>query len=252
MKLKIASYNISGGFYNIDDKTEYLDKKAVETVDSKLLKQIIETINNNDIDVICFQEIITTERVQYIKSLFDGTNLKYFEIFELSESNIIKNTNCGLAVFSRYPIEVMKKELFPNPELTKTTKSGNTYYSYDKGYMLVKIKINDDIIKLLTHHGFPYGVFDSNPEENANVFMFFDDVIEKYNPDVITGDFNAEDFMSLMNKTANKYFRTINSITTVKGKKQDDILIRKNKKYSSGVLKLLSDHYMVITVVDLL
>ena len=38
MKLKIASYNISGGFYNSDDKTEHLDKERVENVDDKMLQ----------------------------------------------------------------------------------------------------------------------------------------------------------------------------------------------------------------------
>ena len=69
MKLKIASYNISGGFYNSDDKTEYLDKERAENIDNNMLQQIIETINAEDIDVICFQEIITTERIQYIQSI---------------------------------------------------------------------------------------------------------------------------------------------------------------------------------------
>ena len=250
MKLKIASYNISGGFYNSDDKTEYLDKERVENVDDKMLQQIVETINNEDIDVICFQEIITTERIQYIQSICNRTNLKYFEFYELSESNIVKNTNCGIAVLSKYPMKTIQKELFPNPGLIKTTSSGNTYYIYDKGYMIVNLNVNNKEISLLTHHGFPYGVFDSTAEENMQVFKFFDDAIEKYNPDIITGDFNAENFMSLMEKTDDKYFRTIDNITTVKGKKLDDICLRKNNKYSSKVLRLLSDHYMIITVAD--
>ena len=112
MKLKIASYNISGGFYNKEDKTEYLDKERVDNVDDKLLNQIIETINNENIDVICFQEIITTDRIKYIKKICDGTNLKNYEFYELSECNVVKDTNCGIAVLSRYPLEVIKRELF--------------------------------------------------------------------------------------------------------------------------------------------
>lgn len=252
MKLKIASYNISGGFYNSDDKTEYLDKERVENVDDKMLQQIIETINAEDIDVICFQEIITTERIQYIQSICNRTNLKYYEFYELSECNIVKDTNCGIAVLSKYPIEIVQKELFPNSGLTKTTSSGKTYYLYDKGYMIVCLNVNNKEISLLTHHGFPYGVFNSTAEENPEVFKFFDDAIERYKPDIITGDFNAENFMLLMDKTDDKYFRTIDNITTVEGKKLDDICLRKNNEYSSKVLRLLSDHYMIITVVDLI
>ena len=152
MKLKIASYNISGGFYNDEDKTEYLDKESATNVDDRLLKQIVETINNKDIDVICFQEIITTERIQYIESICQNTKLKYYESYELSKNNIVKDTNCGIAVLSKYPLEVLKKELFPNPGLTKTTSSGKTYYLFDKGYMIVNITIENKKIKLLTHH----------------------------------------------------------------------------------------------------
>lgn len=252
MKLKIASYNISGGFYNSDDKTEYLDKERAENIDNNMLQQIIETINDENIDVICFQEIITTERIQYIQSICNRTNLKYYEFYELSECNIVKDTNCGIAIISNYPMKLVQKELFPNPGLTKKTSLGNTYYLYDKGYMIVNLNVNNKEISLLTHHGFPFHVFDSTAKENMQVFKFFDDAIEKYNPDIITGDFNEEDFMSLMKKTAGKYLRAVDNVTNVEGKKLDDICLRKNDKYSSKVLKLLSDHYMIITVVDLI
>ena len=251
MKLKIASYNISGGFYNDKDETEYLDKARVDNVDDKLLNQIIETINNENIDVICFQEIITTDRIEYIKKICDGTNLKNYEFYELSECNIVKNTNCGIAVLSRYPLEVIKRELFPNPGLIKTTKSGKTYYLYDKGYMVTNILIDDKKIKLLNHHGFPYGTFDSTAEDNKQVFEFFDNRVNEYNPDIISGDFNVNDMMSLMPNMNGKYIRTINNITTVEGDKLDDILVHRNIKYSSNVLKLLSDHFMVISVIEL-
>ncbi len=252
MKLKVASYNISGGFYNSDDKTEYLDKERAESVDDKMLQQIIETIRKERIDVICFQEIITTERIQYIQSISNETDLKYFDFFELSECNIVKDTNFGLAILSKYPIKTTKKEFFPNPGLTKTTSSGNTYYMYDKGYMIIDITMNGKSIKLLNHHGFPFRVFDSTAEDNTQVFEFFDEAIEKNDPDIIVGDFNVEDMMSFMKKTKNNYIRTIDNVTTVKGRKYDDILIHKgNDNYSSNILKLLSDHFMVISEIDL-
>lgn len=250
-KLKIASYNISGGFYNDEDKTEYLDKERVDNVDDQLLNQIIETINNEDIDVICFQEIITTERIQYIKRICDETNLKNYEFYELSECNIVKDTNCGIAILSKYPLEIIKRELFPNPGLTKTTSSGKTYYLYDKGYMVSNILVDGKNIRLLTHHGFPYGTFDSTEQDNLQVFEFFDSRINEYKPDIITGDFNVEDILSLMPITKENYIRTIDKITTVEGKKLDDILVRKNVNYSSNVLKLLSDHFMVISEIEL-
>jgi exonuclease III len=247
---KVANFNISGGFYIGNEDIEYLDREAVDNVDNRLLNQIIDTINNENIDVICFQEIITTKEVKYLESIADNTKLKYYDYYELSECNIVKNTNCGIAIFSKYPIHTIKKELFPNPRLSKTTSLGNTYYTYDKGYMICSIKL-DNNISILTHHGFPYRRFNSTPEDNKTVFKYFDDVISNYNPDIITGDFNAENFMDLMINTSKKYKRTINSITTVDGKKYDDILVRNNVNTSTKIIKLLSDHFIIIDTMEI-
>ena len=240
--MKIASFNISGGYYIGNEDNEYLDRESSNTIDNRLLKQIIEVINNENIDIICFQEIITTKEIKYMDSIIENTELKYYDYYELSPNNLVKDTNSGIAIFSKYPINSIKKELFPNPMLLKTTDSGKTYYTFDKGYMLCEI--NNKTI--LTHHGFPYRRFNSTPEANRDIFSFFDEVIDKYHPDIVTGDFNADDFMTLMPKTNNKYQRTINDITTVDNKKFDDILINKNINYSKKIIKLLSDHFIVM------
>jgi len=248
--LRIANYNVSGGFYIGDESTEYLDREAVDSIDNKLQNQIINTINDEQIDIICFQEIITTKEVGYLKAISDKTALKFYDYFELSECNIVKDTMCGIAGFSKYPLKCLKKELFPNPRLAKTTSSGNTYYTFDKGYMLCEIEKENDKVTVLTHHGFPYRRFDSTPEENPLVFSFFDNVIMDNNPDIVTGDFNADDFMGLMEKTNEKYQRTINAATKLDGKKFDDILVRKGVAYSSKIIQLLSDHFMIVDTIS--
>jgi len=114
--------------------------------------------------------------------------------------------------------------------------------------MISEIEKNGMKFKILTHHGFPFRRFDSCPENNKQVFEFFDNVIDKYNLDIITGDFNTENFMELLNGFSLKYKRTINDITTVDNKKFDDICVLKNIIYESKTVKLLSDHFIVITV----
>ena len=141
MKLKIASFNISGGFYEDDQTVDFFDKKTSENIDSKLLNDIIKNINEEDIDIICFQEIITTERINYINRIMENTNLKYEEHFTLSPCHIIDNTDCGLAILSKYPLGGSIKQLFTNPKLSKTTSSGNTYYTYDKGFLITIVPL---------------------------------------------------------------------------------------------------------------
>ena len=70
VNFKIASLNISGGFYIGSEEKEYLDRESVDAIDNKLLQQIINIINSEELDVICFQEIITTERIKYIQRFY--------------------------------------------------------------------------------------------------------------------------------------------------------------------------------------
>lgn len=250
MKLKIASYNVSGGFYIGDESTEYLDREASDKIDNRLLTDLIEIINKENIDVLCLQEVITTERIKYIDQIKESTNLKYSESFELSPCNLVKDTDCGLAILSKYPLSNTQKQIFTNPKLSKTTSSGNTYYTYDKGWLLTTLMLNDENKTILTHHGFPYRRFNSTPEANPNIFLEFDEVIKNNNIDIITGDFNADNFEELMPHTKENYIRTINTITTVDDKKFDDILIKQEINYNSEIKKSVSDHYMVITTIE--
>lgn len=250
MKLKIATYNISGGFYEDDQSVDFFDKSKSDDIDLRMLNETIKIINEENIDIICFQEIITTERIGYIKRLSDGTNLKYYEQFETSPCHLVENAEMGIAILSKYPIESSIKKMFTNPRLSKTTSSGNTYYSFDKGLLISKVNINGNYISVLTHHGFPFRRFNTTPEANESVFVEFDNFIKELNPDVITGDFNAEGFIDMMDYTRDNYIKTIDVPTTDDGKKFDNILIKNGKNYTTKIIESLSDHFVVIEEIE--
>lgn len=251
MELKVASYNISGGFFRDDQSVDYLDREKANDIDLGMLDDVVRIINEENIDIICFQEIITTERIHYINKIIEKTSLEHEEHFELSPCNAVENTECGLAVLSKYPILDCVKQIFTNPRLSKTTSSGKTYYTFDKGFLMVKIKVNDILVSVLTHHGFPFGRFNSAPEKHEEVFLEFDNYIKGYNPDIIAGDFNAENFMSMMPYTRRTYVKTINEATKDDGVKLDNILLKRGVEYSSKVIRSLSDHYVVIDKIKL-
>lgn len=246
MELKVASYNISGGFYENNQKGDFFDKDKSKDIDLELLNDIIRIINNGDIDIICFQEIITTKRIDYIGSILNETNLKYEEHFELGPCSSVENLESGLAILSKYPIVGCVRQLFTNPKLSKTTSSGKTYYTFDKGFLMVKIKVNDVLVSVLTHHGFPFGRFNSAPEEHEEVFLEFDNYIKEFDPDIVTGDFNSENFMEMMPYTRDTYVETINEATKDDGVKLDNILLKRGVDYSSKVARSLSDHFIVV------
>lgn len=251
-KLKIASYNISGGFYVGNEDEEYLDRAAVSSIDNRLLTEIIDTINNEKIDIICLQEVITTESVQYIEKIVAGTELKHYDHITLSPCNIIENTDAGLAILSRYPIDRTIKDFFPNPNIKFTTASGNTYSTYDKGYMIAYIVLdNTHKLRIFNHHNFPFRRFGSTAKDNMTVFEHFNEVIFGNEPDIVVGDYNTEDYLELVPELSKNYIRTINAITTVDGKSFDEIMLKKDTHYSSKIIKGLSDHYMVTAEIEI-
>lgn len=247
--MKIATYNISGGYYVGDESTEYLDRAPAENFDNKMLNEIIDVINQKDIDIICFQEIITTKEVKYIETIVQNTNLKNFDYIEIHNCNLVKNTRNGAAILSKYPILRTIKGFFPNPLLSKTTASGKTYQMYNKGYMISQIDINEKTIQVFNHHNFPFRRFNSEARLNQEVFNHFNNVIKTLKPDYIVGDFNTEDYMELVEELRNNYSKTVNSVSTIDGKSFDEILVKKGTKTSLETMKLLSDHYLEIVTI---
>ena len=250
--LRVAQFNISGGFYVGDESEEYLDREAATKVDDSLFRETIEIINSEQIDIVCFQEIITNEEVAYIENIMKNTELNYKEIIELSPCNLVKDTDCGLAILSKYPITDMEAGLFKNPKLSKTTSSGNTYYTYEKGYLMIEVVVNGEKITVLTHHGFPFRRFNSTPEANPKVFKEFDSIIKKLEPTVVTGDFNAERFYDMMDYTRESYQKGFDEVTTVDNMKFDNILTLNDiKMENQKTRKTLSDHFMLIADIKL-
>lgn len=251
MKLKIATFNISGGVYEDDQSVDYLDKSQFERIDTRLHNDIVRIANEEQLDILCFQEIITTESFHYIDKILAETELKYTATLELSPCNTLKDARCGIAILSKYPLTEGAKELFTNPMLAKTTSSGNTYYTFDKGYQTVTVELGEKKITLLNHHNFPFRRFNSTPEANPAVFAEFDSKIAALTPDIVAGDFNAEAFLGLMPYLSDHYVKTIDEGTTDDGKKFDNILVKKGTATSAKLVKSFSDHYMVVAEIEL-
>ena len=89
-----------------------------------------------------------------------------------------------------------------------------------------------------------------NCEIVLEVFIEFYNFIKELNPDIILGDFNAEAFIDMMDYTRDNYIKTIDVPTKYDGKKFDNILL-KNNNYSSKIIKSLSDHFMIVSEIEI-
>lgn len=252
MELKIATWNISGGVSKDVSVEEYFDQDKSQEIDKTFLNEIIKIIKEKEIDIISFQEIITTMSIKYIETIAEKTDLKNYRYFELSDCNLVENTKCGIVIMSKYSIIDDSKLLFTNPKLSKTTKTGSTYYTYDKGCLEVSVNVLGKQINVITNHGFPFRRFESDPIKHLNIFKEFSDFILKYNNVIITGDFNAENVIELMPEINNKVSNTFGEVTTIDGKKFDDILLdKKFKIIDKELIHSLSDHFLCIVKIDI-
>lgn len=242
--LNIATFNISGGVSK-EEGENYFDQEKSAEIDKTFLNEIISLINSEKIDIIAFQEIITTERIEYIKSIMDKTDLKYHIFFELSECNLVNNTDCGLAILSKYQIVGEEKLKFTNPRLPITTKSGATYYTYDKGALKAKIKIENKILNFYTCHYLPFEKFKADPKNHAYLYKELEDFLLKEKEYIIGGDFNSAKALELMpNISININFEKMENEGI---NKYDNILTTNNYIVNSTkTIKSKSDHYLCI------
>lgn len=248
--MKIATWNISAGINTNDYVGEFFDKQKEANVDDRCLNDIAKILVENNIDVIALQEVVTTESFKYMEKLSEKTGLKYYDSFENSPCHLIENANFGIAVLSRYPIKLIKKQFFENPNITKQTKKG-LYYSHNKGYMAVEV-MAEQSIKLLTASLLPFHRFDRNILEFKHLFNEFQDFILENNVYAL-GDFNAiegkSNLQNVFDRINLKYNFLFDEITTNDNKKCDNILLPKNISIKDKYIVKnddISDHFLCV------
>ena len=248
--MKIATWNISAGINTNDYVGEFFDKEKEANVDDECLNSIANEIVSQNIDVIALQEVVTTESFQYMQRLSEKTGMRYFETFENSPCHLIENASFGVAVLSKYPIEVVKKEFYPNPNLTKQTAKG-LYKTHEKGYLCVKVKAEKEFCILSTQL-LPFHRFDAQITDFKHIFTSFQDFVLNNNVYVL-GDFNAIDGKKHLEKVFDKfegrYQFLFDEVTTVDGKKCDNIILPRDVAVKNSYIvhdNKTSDHFMCV------
>lgn len=248
--MKIATWNISAGINTNDYTGEFFDKTKETNVDDRCLNDIAKAIIENNIDVIALQEVVTTESFKYMENLSKLTNLKYFESFENSPCHLIENANFGIAILSKYPIKLIKKQFFDNPHLTKQTQKG-LYHTHDKGYLVVEV-LAPQPFKLSCASLLPFHRFDHNIVDFKSLFDEFQNFVLENNVYAL-GDYNAiegkPNLQKVFDKINSNYNYLFDEVTTIDNKKCDNILLPKNIEIKNKYIVKntdISDHYLCV------
>lgn len=248
--MKIATWNISAGINTNNYTGEFFDKSKEANTDDKCLNAIAKAIIENNIDVIALQEVVTTPSFRYMENLSKLTGLKYHASFENSPCHLIENANFGIAILSKYPISVIKKQFFENPNLTKQTQKG-IYHTHNKGYLVAEI-LADQPFKMLCASLLPFHRFDHNILDFKHLFTEFQEFVIQ-NKVYALGDYNAIEGKPNLQKVFDQITQThqflFDEITTIDNKKCDNILLPNNVKIKNKYIVKntdISDHYLCI------
>ena len=165
--IKIATWNIGQ-----DLKNNQINKDSY--------KYIKEQIEENEIDIIAFQEAITeSDNLEPLANyISENTKLKYNEQISLSPSDINENDKMGVAICSRYKISNNEKYILENPNLiypgqilrivTNTKVEGNE--TMGTGSIIYTVKRGDTLSKIAVMYGVTVNqIVDLNNIQNPNL-----------------------------------------------------------------------------------
>lgn len=232
------------GTWNIGEDERYED--GILNMNS--YEYIIDMIKNNDLDVICLQEAITSSKnLPNIGKFIKGhTALKYSMELELSISHVDKNYKIGVVICSKYELENIETKMFDNPNITYYNKEkGKTYRPADKGMIMTDIKG----IRIVTGHGIPFYAFHIAKEKRHQYCEKMEDYIVDNCKDkswILLGDLNEDDISAIFPRI-NKITRDLVKSNTYKDKIYDHILISKRiEKKGLEVVDTCFDHKLCI------
>lgn len=235
--LRIITWNVGEDERNSDGKL---------TIDS--YDYIIDTIKNENADIICLQEAIV--KSDYLPNVAEyitkNTDLKYSVEYELSDSHINIGCKMGVVICSKSELTNVEKILLDNPKIVYSVNENTTYYSHDKGFIICQIQG----MTLIAGHLLPFHIFKETPLNYLNIFEKADDrFIDIYNKNesvILCGDFNFDDSKKLFPKIMEKCKETIEEPT--KNNKQSDHLIISNclECTYSEVKNNIFDHKFIV------
>ncbi len=251
--MKCATWNINecvGVTCNLNNQ------ETKDTVNINNVKEIINKINENDFDIICFQEYPTyiNDKISLTNEIISKTNLKFYAERDTSDSYLFKGGRVGVAIFSKYEIVDTYYTYFENPHMTKISSKGIKYESFDKAIIKIVIKKDNNYITIITGHAIAFAPFDKTEFDYPESYKPLGKLICECKDDdlVVMGDFNTEKIFEIVPEISGIVKDTINGPTTKdyyekRGEvHMDYIMINQNVKCIKNYkIDNFSDHFIM-------
>lgn len=243
--MRVVTWNINGGF-----GLTSVNPRAYSTVET--LPYIIEQLQLFNADIICLQEVHTTEQRSQTKLIAEALGFPHTFETTCSSSHIDPTYKLANAVISNQPFKEVKAVRLPHPEFLlelPLLPNGQHAAIHDKYMQVVKI---EDFI-LVNTHLLPLHVLGASYDsDNGRAFA---KEIEKVmlehlaTPLIFCGDFNHDD----IEKLYPKLFSELNLIEALPNKasvpnsylKIDYVMISKDdfQIVHAFIEPMMTDHY---------
>ena len=250
ISLRIATWNIGGGFIS-DNDANHFDNENIDYFVSKL-KEI-------DSDIVCLQEIhlpINPALPDQSAFLSSSLNLPFREVHPSDSdqvSHLKSDQFLAIALLSRHPVINSQYLSLPNPNLTVISTKGNQWLSHNKGFLKVTLKVGKTIFNVVTGHNVPFHLFkrDFMEPDFTHIRRELEDFIlasAQEHPTIVAGDMNYERVEQLLPKVfAHGFSRSLPNARTepIRNTQIDHILVSKEwQVIESGVIEGLADHFL--------
>lgn len=168
------------------------------------ISSIIDIINKQKIDIICFQEFpITISRKQVlIQRIRSETDLNYHFEKILYPGFLLDDSEIGICVFSKFPFMSADFTYLKNPNIRFVSSSGRLYYSFDKGLITVTLKPFTHDVSIISGHAISFSPFGLSELDFIDSFEGILDCCEQFDVIkerlILLGDFNTENLPAIL------------------------------------------------------
>lgn len=208
--INIATWNISECVTSFWDLQVGVDRHAHANHSVENMQQILEHIRSLDIDVICFQEYpVRIHGKPVLRDLIVGyTDLVHCYERATYPGFLLRDSEIGVSVFSRFSLEDSSFSFFENPNITIQNPAGQIYRTFDKGLITTWVNTGRSGFTLITGHAIsfsPFGISETDyPGSFQEILRCVNRTLPHSRALVFTGDFNTQhlpEILPTLNKT---------------------------------------------------
>jgi endonuclease/exonuclease/phosphatase family metal-dependent hydrolase len=235
--MKIATWNINGGFVPVDGQ------------DQADLAYYTSSLKSISPDMVCLQEVLISENRNQACEIADDLGMEHVAYFAIGKSHLTEHDQLAIAIISRHPITASSYRELPDPGV-RFQFNGKPWTPHRKGFMQATLDIDGKLIRVLSGHMEPFhrSGNDFMDEKFKHIRGEVEDIIMEGDTPTLAGvDLNYENEHLLLPRIFKHGFSSILGAepTRPKNRRTDKIIVSKDwSVIEHDIITSETDHYL--------